>query len=91
MDLSEEEVYQYRERPEEDIVYSIGHGVLLLVLGIVRHVLMHFVFLRHLEACRLSHNAGLVRSIPYILKAVGRSARSKGLASEQLGISDEAI
>jgi hypothetical protein len=52
MDFSKEEIHQYRKGPKKDIVYPICHGIPLLVLGLVRHVLMDFWFLRHLDRQR---------------------------------------
>jgi hypothetical protein len=55
MDFSKEEINQYRKGPKEDIVNPICHGVQLLVLGFVRHMLVDFWFLRHLDR----HTSGL--------------------------------
>jgi hypothetical protein len=49
MDFSKEEIHQYRKGPKKDIVNPICHGIPLLMLGLVRHVLVDFWFLRHLD------------------------------------------
>jgi hypothetical protein len=48
MDLSEEQIDQYRECPEEYIVYPVCHGVLLLVLRGVGNMFVNLLVFRHL-------------------------------------------
>lgn len=52
MDLSEEEVHQNRESPEEHIVHPVCHGVLLLVFDLVGHVFVNLWFFRHVAEMR---------------------------------------
>jgi hypothetical protein len=47
MDLSEEKINQYRERPKKHIIYPIRHGVLFLVLRSVGHMFVDFLLPRH--------------------------------------------
>lgn len=55
MNLSKEEINQYREGPQEDVVYPICHRILLLVFSLVRHMLVDFWLSRHCELRRMSH------------------------------------
>ncbi len=58
MYLSEEQVYQYAERPEEDIVDPVIHGKLFFVRPLVRDVLVDLLLLLLLLllACRFRHD-----------------------------------
>ena len=47
MNLSEEQIDQYRKRPKEDIVDPIRHGVLLFMLRGVGTMIMDLLVFRH--------------------------------------------
>lgn len=81
MNLSEEEIHQDREGPEEYIVYPVCHGIFLLVLILLGHVLMHLILLgRHFEgfASQLLWEVSLGKSDSSVGSSAGRDSGATG-------------
>jgi hypothetical protein len=64
MNLSEEEINQYRECPKKHIVYPIRHWVLFLVLRCAGHMLVDLLF-RHFVGITTMDRMGTLGDLYY--------------------------